>query len=416
MSSTGDALLGRLRADIELKGQVIKALRAERERDGELVREQTALLAAVGADLLDLATNMALLVDEGNPEAVQRAAERLKVVCSELSDYTAAINGQLVLIRKPLNIGRLLSRIASRHVIDVRVAAPVPERIIADEAQLSKLLTYFVNQGSDSGDAEERLLEVTMAALAPADVSGHGEASGAASTLPRMQFVLHLGAGHGASAAVADRAEDRAPRTNSFDRLRAALARILCGLMDAAHTGTTLTMPVQSAADQAHTGIFRLAFSDLGAAATPLPALGSAAPVAAAMPTGPGALAAAPVGRQHDDSIDLLYLDQQLGSLAPVILARTAPAFIADAQRRMTDLHVAHECEDLTRLEHVARAWKGSALSVGARGLASMLDSIERQAGMGHLPAPGSIWQIRSTLDRVLRALENQHAGSREVT
>jgi hypothetical protein len=127
-------------------------------------------------------------------------------------------------------------------------------------------------------------------------------------------------------------------------------------------------------------------------------------------------LAAAPVGRQHDDSIDLLYLDQQLGSLAPVILARTAPAFIADAQRRMTDLHVAHECEDLTRLEHVARAWKGSALSVGARGLASMLDSIERQAGMGHLPAPGSIWQIRSTLDRVLRALESQHAGSREVT
>ena len=102
------------------------------------------------------------------------------------------------------------------------------------------------------------------------------------------------------------------------------------------------------------------------------------------------------------------YLDRQLGSLAPVILERTAPAFIGDAQRRMTDLHVAHECEDLARLEQVARAWKGSALSVGARTLAALLDSIEKQAAMRHLPGASAIWQVRSALDRVVRALENQ--------
>jgi HPt (histidine-containing phosphotransfer) domain-containing protein len=112
-----------------------------------------------------------------------------------------------------------------------------------------------------------------------------------------------------------------------------------------------------------------------------------------------------------DDSLDLLYLDRQLGSLASVILARTAPAFIAEAQRRMTDLHVAHECEDLARLEHIARTWKGSALSVGARSLAALLESIEKQAAMRHLPGTGAIWQLRSSLDRVVRALES-HAHS----
>jgi HPt (histidine-containing phosphotransfer) domain-containing protein len=81
---------------------------------------------------------------------------------------------------------------------------------------------------------------------------------------------------------------------------------------------------------------------------------------------------------------------------------------MADAQRRMTDLHVAHESEDLARLEHIARVWKGSALSVGARALAALLDSIEKQTSMHHLPGASAIWQVRSSLDRVVRALEDQ--------
>jgi len=81
----------------------------------------------------------------------------------------------------------------------------------------------------------------------------------------------------------------------------------------------------------------------------------------------------------------------------------------------MTDLHVAHQCEDLARLEHIARAWKGSALSVGARELAGLLDSIEKQAATRHLPGSGTIWQVRSSLDRVVRALGNQAGGGGSV-
>jgi hypothetical protein len=414
MSNSGDAVLNRLRADIELKAEVIKALRAEREHDAEVVREQTVLIAAVCADLLDLSSNISLLVDEGNSGAVQRAAEHLKATCADLAEYTAAINGQLALVRKPLNIGRLLSRVGSRHVVDVRVAAPVPERIIADEAQLSKLLSYFVDQDSESGEPEARLLEVRMADLQSVEACASSDPVG--NTLPRLQFVLHVGLGHAMQDDAADRTEYHEPRVSSFDKLRAALARTLCGLMDAVLTDSTLTMPVQSAVDQAHTGVFRLAVSDLGAAPPAAPTASPPAPSLKPTHAAVGSSTVVPVTRQHDDSIDHLYLDQQLGSLAPVILARTAPAFIADAQRRMTDLHVAHECQDLPRLEQLARAWKGSALSVGARGLASMLDSIERQAGMGHLPSAGSIWQLRSTLDHVVRALEHQGAGSGQAT
>jgi HPt (histidine-containing phosphotransfer) domain-containing protein len=206
--------------------------------------------------------------------------------------------------------------------------------------------------------------------------------------------------------------------TTSFAKLRAALAAALCDLMGAQHNGALLTIPVQIAVDQAHTGIFRLAVSERGAADAPM--------TARLAPTSPGpppeqslppatSLPAARDSQRDDDSVDLMYLDRQLGSLAPVILARTAPAFVAEAQRRMTDLHVAHECEDLARLEQTARAWKGSALSVGARALAELLDSIEKQAAMRHLPGSGAIWQVRSLLDRVVRALESQVRNGRIV-
>jgi hypothetical protein len=180
-----------------------------------------------------------------------------------------------------------------------------------------------------------------------------------------------------------------------------------------------LTIPVQSAVDQAHTGIFRLAVSERGAADAPMTS--RLAPItldplpapALEPPLVVAPLTAARDIPRDDDSVDLMYLDRQLGSLAPVILARTAPAFIADAQRRITDLHVAHECEDMARLEHIARAWKGSALSVGACTLAALLDSIEKQAAMRRLPGTGAIWQVRGAVDRVVRALESQARSPR---
>ena len=62
-----------------------------------------------------------------------------------------------------------------------------------------------------------------------------------------------------------------------------------------------------------------------------------------------------------------MRLDRQLGSLAQLVLARTAPAFLALADERLTTLVVAQEMEDLDRMRDLAQAWKASAMSVGAR-------------------------------------------------
>jgi hypothetical protein len=418
MNQPSDALLNRLRADVELKAEVIKALRAERDQEAESARERTALIAAVSADLLEFVAHVGLLCDEESAGAARRAAEKLKILCTDFADYMAAISGQLVLSQKPVNIGRLLSRIATRHIVDVRVAPEVPERIVTDEAQFSRLLAFFVDQDSEGVESEARLLEVTIADPANVETPGSGSGSGseAASAGPsqRIQFSLRRDAvaeGVADPGERADRANAYGMETTSFAKLRAALAHTLCDLMDARQNGALLTLPVQSAVDQAHTGIFRLAVSERGAADAPTTARPSTAtrrsPRGTALPPAEPA-ASARDSQRDDDSVDLMYLDRQLGSLAPVILARTAPAFIADAQRRMTDLHVAHECENFARLEHVARAWKGSALSVGARALAALLDSIEKQAATRHLPGTSAIWQVRSLLDRVVRTLESQ--------
>jgi hypothetical protein len=408
MSQSSDALLSRLRADIELKAEVIKALRAERDLEGESSRERMALIAAVSADLLEFAASVGLLCDEENVGAVRRAVERLKTVCGDFADYMATVNGQLVLIQKPVNVGRLLSRIATRHIVDVRVAPEVPERIVADEAQFSRLLAFFVDQESDGREPEARLLEVTMAGSATSDVSPRGREDTTADLMQRVQFLLHhrvIPEDVAESGTDVDSTDAHGREIASFAKLRAALANMLCELMGAQHAGALLTIPVQTAVDQAHTGMFRLAVSERGAAGVPT--------TAARPPATPSAVARD--RERDDDSIDLMYLDRQLGSLAPVILARTAPAFIADAQRRMTDLHVAHECADLERLEHTARTWKGSALSVGARALAALLESIEKQAATRHLPGTSAIWQVRSALDRAVRALENQVQSARIV-
>ena len=189
MSQPTDALINRLRTDIELKAELIKALRAERDQESESARERLALIAAVSADLLEFATNVGLLCDEDNAGAVRRAAERLKTVCADFADYMAISNGRLVLSQKPVNIGRLLSRIATRHIVDVRVAPEVPERIVADEAQFSKLLAFFVDQESGGLDPEARLLEVTLAD-AKVDSSGAGGDASTGRSMQRILFAL----------------------------------------------------------------------------------------------------------------------------------------------------------------------------------------------------------------------------------
>jgi hypothetical protein len=377
MNASGDALLNRLRTDIELKAEVIKALRSEREQISESARAQAAFMAELSADVFNLVTNIGLLIAEGGSGTVQRAVEQLKAVCADLVDYTAASTGQLALARKPVHVRQLLSQLASRYAVDLRVATDVPERVIADQVQLSKVLAYFLGAGLEAGQS------VVLVVEAVSDAAGDDGAS------PRLTFALHPRDDQGRRPL-----RPKPPDQTPLGRLRSALAAALCDIMGATLTPLSLTLPTESAADQAHTGMFRLAVSD-----AQVPGEGTG--------TAPPAVAPAEVAHPDDASIDLMYLDRQLGSLAPVILARTAPAFIAQAQRRMTDLHVAHEFEELDRLRNIAQAWKGSALSVGARGLAAVLGAIEKQAAAGRLPGPGSIWQVRSALDRVVHALES---------
>lgn len=384
MSASADALLSHLRADIELKAELIKALRAERERDCEAAAEQAALLAAVCTELMVLANDTGLLLAEVNSGALQRAADRLKAVCADLADYTAARTGQLVLSHSPVNVHQLLSRIAARHAIDLRVSADVPERMEADENLLARLLGYFVEQNVASG---ARILEVQREC-------------GSEALTSRVVFSVRP-----MEASLSGEPERPLQEPSPLGKLHAALVVTLCELLGGSHTATCLTLPLQSAEDQAHTGIFRLAVSEQRVDPVAIPAADRALDESAASGDG-----------RYDDCIDLGYLDRQLGSLAPVILARTAPAFIAEAQRRMTDLHVAHESADVRRLHGIVQTWKGSALTVGARKLAALFGAIDQQTALGILPSAGAIWQVRSALDRTLRALASHSATSAQRT
>jgi len=361
----------RLHMDLELKGEIIKVLRAERERDNERARTQAALLAAVSAEWHQHAAALVLLLSEPDLAAARSAADRLASASAELADYTAAMDGELALALEPVHLRQLLSQFESRFAVALRVAANVPERVLTDQARLGRILTNFISEGLDAAGTDGLLLEVTASE------------PDAGSSLSQVTFALRCPE-FGASG-------NHVPGTSPpslMARLRAALAHALRELMGATVTQDRLSIPLQSTADQAHTGVYRLAMSEPGA-------------------DGDADADAVPRAGNTDNAIDLMYLDRQLGSLAPLILARTAPAFIARAQRRMTDLHVAYDIEDLERLRVLAHAWKGSALSVGARGLATLLEAIEKQSAAGRLPGPGPLWQLRGALDQAVRALES---------
>jgi HPt (histidine-containing phosphotransfer) domain-containing protein len=360
----------RLHMDLELRGEIIKVLRSERERDAERAREQAALMAALAAEWHQRTAALVLLLSEPDLASARCAAEELVASSAELADYTAALDGELALALEPVHLTQLLSRLEARFAIEVHVAAGVPERVLTDQARLSGILMNFISEGLDASGGERLVLEVTC-----------GEAD-AASSLAQVTFARHR-LDTGVSSAQSPAVASPAP----IMRLRAALARMLCELMKITVTRDHLTIPLERATDQAHTGVFRLAMSE--------PNVEHANASERAWPTSAGG------------AIDFMYLDRQLGSLAPVILARTAPAFIERAQRRMTDLHVAYDIEDLERLRALAHAWKGSALSVGARGLATLLEAIERQSAAGRLPGPGPLWQLRGALDQVVSALQN---------
>ncbi len=364
--NANEALLSHLRADLELKSEMLRALRAE-------LRERTVALS--------------LLPGELDSSALERATSELVALTDEVAEYAAAAAGQLTLAHSPVNLRQLLSCIEATSALELRVAAEVPERVLSDVSRLTRVLCYFVEQCTDAIGSPASALEVNC---------------GTGTTDPmrvEVKFLLRH--------SVSEREPGAADGTASgelMNRLRAALGHMLCDLMGAQISLTTLTMVLDIAEDQAQTGRFRLALAD-GGMARPA-SLWQASVGSQAVGAACGERLAVETRRSDETSIDLLYLDRQLGSLAPVVLERTAPAFISNAQRRMTELHVAREVEDLKRLRTVAHIWKGSALSVGARGLASLLDGIEKQAASNRSPGPGPIWQVRRMLDRVLRALD----------
>jgi HPt (histidine-containing phosphotransfer) domain-containing protein len=368
----------RLHMELELKGEIIKCLRAERELDTQRAREQAALMAAVTAEWHQRSAALVLLLSEPDPAAARGAADQLASAAAEMADYTAALDGELALAPEPVLFRRLLSQFESRFAIELRVAASVPERVLTDQARLTIVLMNFISEGIDAAAGHNLLLEVSTL-----DVDSG--ATDADSACPQVKFALRRS---GVLASVSPKAASGPPAP--MTRLRAALARALYALMNVNATRDSLTIPLQVATDQARTGMFRLAMSE---------------PVARVAGTDIRPDSAV------EGAIDLMYLDRQLGSLAPVVLARTAPAFIERAQRRMTDLHVAYDIEDLDRLRALAHAWKGSALCVGARGLATLLEAIEKQSAAGRLPGPGPLWQLRGAVDQVMRALANhEHA------
>ncbi len=116
-----------------------------------------------------------------------------------------------------------------------------------------------------------------------------------------------------------------------------------------------------------------------------------------------------------DAAIDFVYLDRQLGSLASVILARTAPAFLASVARRLANFQSLYAAKDTERLREMANSWKGSAMSVGARCLAELLDGVEKHAASGQVPGDGQITQLKTMVNAVVLGLES-HLNKTENT
>ena len=368
------ATIRRLRRDAMMSGELLGALRSARDYDGHLGREQAALMAEVSVELHERVAAL-----PGQDAAARRHSIRgLGMLTGDLADYSMAGAASLVLAREPLHLRHWLSGFENPSV-RVHVAKGVPERVIADAARLSKILSHLINEACEAAPVGSGAVVLEVDSFDSESATPHGSAGHCV-----VRFVLQTA---GADAAGPPRA------AKPGRRLRAALAEALCALMHAIPAPLCLSVPFEIAMDQAGIGVS----SPAETAATGMRVRDAARP-------------------QIDDAIDLLYLDRQLGSLAPLILARTAPAFIDRAPRRMADLYVAHELKDLEWLRSLASAWKGSAMTIGAQCLAAQLHAIEALAAAGRLPGDWQIAQLGLALDALLGALERQPPAAPRVT
>jgi len=406
------AEIQRLRLDAMLNAEVIRALRAARDSQDERAREDVALAAQICTALHERVAAL----NTGEDSIGNDALDDLASMTSDLADYTRAKVGELVLKREQLNLRHWLSHLKHRlsglldwqgQTVRVHVDANVPERILADPVRLAKVLSHLISEAVETAGVGTEAFALEVSSI-DADAVLPMAAPGLHSTI----FVLRRGTpDRGDSNCGGDKQCEAAPASIRGEatpekRVRTALVETLLKLMGATMTPhqagahrplMSITVPLQESPDQAHTGAFRLAETEA--------TLAQCSSLKAAPQTSRQAAPGAPA-QEVDEGIDMLYLDRQLGSLSTMILARTAPAFLSKAVSRMTDLYVAHDLKDVGRLRSLAHAWKGSAMTVGARRFAVLLDAIENCTAAGRLPGDGQIVQLRNALDRVVRALE----------
>jgi hypothetical protein len=313
------------------------------------------------------------------PATSQHALADAQRVCSDLADYSAARAGSLVLSRRSVNLRQLLARVLTPRSVVARVSTAVPERITADERLLERLLSCFVDRVPALDGA---CLEVIPRAATGIE---------AALTADALEFRLS-----GPAPAATSEEPSEEPSGSVAGRMRSAFIDAVGRFMGGTMTQDSLVLPLVAAEDPAATGVHRLRL-DIPELLGPASKLRSSED---ARPAHSGAQ-----GELAEEAIDLIYLDQQLGSLAQIVLERTAPVFLAEAPRRLMDMHAAYESGQSERLRVIAQCWRSSALTIGARSLAVLLESMERQLGSGHLPPEHLLWRVRLALDRVARSL-----------
>jgi HPt (histidine-containing phosphotransfer) domain-containing protein len=409
----------RLRLDAMLNAEIIRTLRAAHDSSAKRGREFVELEAQICASIHERITALSN-ANEGALES--ESLGTLLAVTGDLADYTKSRSGELVLEREQLNLRHWLFKLESTLAVPGRsrvaavriiVGMDVPDRVVVDPARLLKVLTHLIDVGANPPNSGANALVL--------EVSSTDAVIASAATNPESRSIIFslLASGQMRQAADLNLNGDGAAPSITYrhclspeGRLRAALVEQLWKLMGITITPVrssappavmSITVPMQSSPDQGHTGSFRLANTD-----TAIVRLRSRQPASPALR--PTAFVAPP--EDSDDAVDLLYLDRQLGSLATVILERTTPAFLDQAAARMTDLYVALELKDVDRICRLAHVWKASAMTVGARRFAAMLDTIEKQSAAGQLPGEGQFVQLRDALDRLVRVLENRSSES----
>jgi sigma-B regulation protein RsbU (phosphoserine phosphatase) len=345
-------------------------------------------------------------VAETPPDAIiARHLHGLAEMTSDLADYSGARSGTLILAREHVSLRHWLLRFESCYKasgngapgpLRIELTADLPERVITDPARLHKILA--------------ELVDGRMAAAPALPGMTLHVASDKAASQNHCVLIFSLRS-YGTDTA---RGAIPAPVRPSAG-LRAALSVALRELMGATVTAmdgagnatlSCLAVPMQIAPDQACTEAYPSTDSE---------AAGSAefhTERASPRTVPPGERR---VGPPREAAIDLLYLDRQLGSLASEILDQTAPAFIARAGGRMTELFIAHDLKDLGWMGSLAHGWKSSAMVVGAQHLARLLDTIQQQCAAGRLAGDGQMLQIRNSLDLLVSELDHRTPGASSI-